>query len=348
MSYTIVVTAPSLAPAGRALLEARGCDVHFVADAGDHAGLAGRLATLPVDAVISRTMEISGEMIAACPTLKVISKHGTGTSNIDVPAASRHGVLIFSTPGANSRAVSEYAVGLLIACARRVARFDRAVRAGTWRRDGDGMELAGKTLGLVGFGRIAREVGRIARALDMRVLAVDPMLDARAAEALGVERVATLADLLPQCDALSLHCPAVRGAPPLLGAAEIARMRPGAVLVNTARGELVDEAALADALESGALGAAGLDTFTSEPLAPGSRLRQLENAILSPHIAGSTPEALANMARGAVAHALDALDYLAAPYGPPPAALLECCLDPAAFKAAREARRPAVSVAASA
>ncbi|PZQ50061.1 MAG: hydroxyacid dehydrogenase [Rhodovulum sulfidophilum] len=329
MSHKILVTAPSLAPSGLAALRRRGCDIRFVEDLGDVAGLARVLATEPIDAVISRTMPIDAAMLRACPSLKVISKHGTGVSNIDVDAASAEGVAVFSTPGANAAAVAEFTIGLMIAAIRRLPRFDRSVRAGSWARQGDGGELGGRTLGLVGFGRIARQVARVARALDMRVVVSDPYIDLARVAGQGVEFYPSLAAMLPECAVLSLHCPATRGAPPLLDAEMLSLLPRGAVVVNTARGELIDEAALAAALASGALGAAGLDTFAAEPLGA-SPLRAIETAVLTPHVAGSTTDALAKMAEGAAANVLD---YLAALEAGPAAlaALRERCLNPEIF-----------------
>lgn len=313
MPYTVLVTAPGLAPAGLDLLHQRQCEVLFIEDISDTASLARMLERHPVDAVISRTMTLNAAMIASCPTLKVISKHGVGISNIDLQAATQQQVAVFSTPGANSRAVAEFSLGLMLACARHLARFDRRVRAGHWQRDGDGMELNGRTLGLVGLGQIARRVARVAEALGMRILAVDPGMTREMAAAEGVSLQPDLDTLLPQCDLLSLHCPAQLGAPPLLDAQRLAQLPRGAVIINTARGELIDEQALTEALLSGHIAAAGLDTFASEPLNASSPLRQFDNVLLTPHVAGSTPEALAEMARGAVDHALTWLDSLAEP-----------------------------------
>lgn len=326
MSYTVLVTAPSLAKRGRTLLEKQGCTLRFVADAGDAAGLVRTLATEAIDAVISRTMQIDAAAIRSCPSLKVISKHGTGVSNIDIDAATEQGVAVFSTPGANAVAVAEFTIGLLIAAVRRIPRFDRSVRAGAWSRQGDGSEIGGRTLGLVGFGRIARQVARVARALDMRVIVSDPYVDLACVAGQGVEFYPSLAAMMPECDVLSLHCPAQRGGAPMLDAEMLALLPRGAVIVNTARGELIDEAALARALESGALGAAGLDTFASEPLG-GSPLRGIETAVLTPHVAGSTTDALARMAEGAAANVLD---YLAAVEAGPTTltALRDRCLNP--------------------
>lgn len=266
--------------------------------------LARLLANEPIDAIVSRTMHINAAAMRSCPSLKVISKHGTGVSNIDIEAATAAGIAVFSTPGANAAAVAEVAVGLMIAAVRRIPRFDRGVRAGSWSRLGDGTELGGRTLGLVGFGRIARQVARVARAFDMRVVVSDPFIDLARVAGQSVEFYPSLAAMLPECDVLSLHCPATRGAPPLLDAEMLALLPRGAVVVNTARGELIDEAALAEALASGSLGGAALNTFAAEPRGP-SPLRAIDIAVLTPHVAGSTTDAIAKMAEGAASNVLD-------------------------------------------
>ncbi|ERL52297.1 hydroxyacid dehydrogenase [Halomonas huangheensis] len=308
MPYTVLVTAPSLATPGLEILRQRQCEVLFVSDIADKASLAHQLKQAPIDAIISRTMTIDAEMMKSCPTLKVISKHGVGVSNIDLHAAAQQNIAVFATPGANSQAVAEFTLGLMFAGARHLARFDRRVRAGLWQRDGDGMELHGKTLGLVGFGQIGQRVAQVALALGMKVVVVDPWVSPGVASAQGVTLVDGLQALLPQCNVLSLHCPAQRGAPPLINAQALALLPSGAIIINTARGELIDEQALVDALTNGHLAAAGLDTFASEPLDADSPLRQLDNVLLTPHVAGSTPEALAKMACGAVNNALTWLD----------------------------------------
>ena len=310
MSYTVLVTAPELSPAGMDLLRAHRCQVEFVQDAGDIATLSRVLESQRFDAIVSRTMPITDAMMASCPSLRVISKHGVGISNIDLGAATRRGIAVFSTPGANTDAVSEYAFGLVIASLRHIPRFDRSVRSALWQRDGDGRQLAGLTLGLVGYGRIARNVARYAAAFGMRVIAHDPYIRISPND---VEMVPALDALLGRSDVVSLHCPAERGAPPLLDARRITLLPKGAVIVNTARGELIDEVALADALRSRHLSAAALDTFAQEPLAQDSALRSLDTVILSPHVAGSTPGALAAMARQAVANILDYLDFIGGP-----------------------------------
>lgn len=313
MPYTVLVTAPRLADAGVRLLEAASASVHYLPEADDPRALHALLATLPVDAVISRTVDLSGAAIDACPTLKVISKHGVGVSNIDVAAATARGIPVYVTPGANAQSVAELTLALMFAAARRVPWMDRELRAGRWARAQDGMELQGRTLGIVGFGQVAQRVARVCLALGMRVAAFDPALAGAAARPADVDCCDTLDALLAASDVVSLHIPLTAQTRGLIGAAQLAAMKPGAILVNTARGEVVDEAALVAALRSGQLHAAGLDTMAVEPLPADSPLLALGNVVLTPHVGGSTPAALAAMASGAVRNVLGYLQ------GTPPA-----------------------------
>ena len=237
-------------------------------------GCAGLI--VGVDPVTRRVLEAG--------PLRVVVKYGSGMDNIDAEAAEALGVRVSSTPGANARSVAELAIALLLSLARSVATHDRGVRAGSWRRI-TGVELAGKRLGVVGYGAIGREVTRIARGLDMDVVAHDPLVeDADVA-------LVPLAELLATSDAVSLHLPLTAETRGLVGRDELAAMKPTAFLLNTARGGLVDEDALADALRSGRLAGAALDGFAEEPLGDSS-LRELDNVVLSPHAGAATVEAV--------------------------------------------------------
>jgi phosphoglycerate dehydrogenase-like enzyme len=224
--------------------------------------------------------------------LRVVVKYGSGMDNIDVPAAEDLGVRVSSTPGANARSVAELAVGLLLSLARNVVVHDRSVRDGSWRRI-TGIELAGKRLGIVGYGAIGREVARIAHGLEMEVVAHDPLVDDADVP------LVPLAELYATCDAVSLHVPLTAETRGMVGAEELAAMKPTAFLLNTARGGLVDEEALADALRSGRLGGAALDGFAEEPLGD-SPLRGLDNIVLSPHAGAATLDAVRRTATRAV------------------------------------------------
>lgn len=325
MAYTVFVTAPKLHPAGVQLLQEQGARIIYLDDPDDARQVERIMAAEPVDAVISRTVELSARAISSCPALKVISKHGVGVSNIDVAAATARGIPVYMTPGANSASVAEMTIGLMIAAARHVPAMDRSLRQGKWNRMQDGRQLGGRTLGLVGFGQIGQRVARAALALEMNVLAYDPALADVALPVAGVTRAASLQELLPRADVLSLHIPLNARTRGLIGAPQLASLPAGAIVVNTARGGVIDEAALAAALRSGHLHAAGLDTTEQEPLPGDSPLLALPNIVITPHVGGSTPSALSLMASGA---ARNALDWLA---GQPPAA--SSCVNPQVLEA---------------
>jgi phosphoglycerate dehydrogenase-like enzyme len=246
------------------------------------------------DGLIVGVDPVTRRILEAGP-LRVVVKFGSGMDNIDSDAVEALGVKVSSTPGANSRSVAELAIGLLLALARNVTTHDRGIREGSWRRT-TGIELAGKRLGLVGYGAIGREVARIGRGLDLDLVAHDPFVD----EA-DVPLVA-LDELLTTSDAVSLHLPLTDETRGIVGAGELAAMKPTAFLLNTARGGLVDEEALAAALRSGALAGAALDGFVEEPLGL-SPLRELDNVVFSPHAGAATQEA----ARRAASQAVDQL-----------------------------------------
>ncbi len=301
-AFTVLVTASSLASSGADLLASAGARVIYLAPGDDAEAVERIMATEHVDAVISRTLELSACAIASCPTLKVISKHGVGVSNIDVSAASARGIPVYVTPGANAQSVAEMALGLLFAAARRIAWMDAELHGGRWSRAQDGIELSGKTLGLVGFGQVGQRVAKVCQTMGMQVSAFDPAL--HSSPVAGVKLLASLDELLPQADVLSLHVPLNKHTRSMLGAPQLARLPQGAILVNTARGEVVDEPALVEALRSGQLYAAGLDTMAVEPLPADSPLVALPNVVLTPHVGGSTPAALAAMASGAAMNVL--------------------------------------------
>ncbi|WP_159917791.1 hydroxyacid dehydrogenase [Pantoea sp. 18069] len=303
MAFTIFITAPQLAPAGLRILEGAGCRVLFMRDGSSAAEVEQTLASEPVDAVISRTVELSAAAIRSCPTLKVISKHGVGVPNIDVAAATERYIPVYVTPGANAQSVAELTLGLMLAAARKVAALDAELRAGRWTRAQDGVQLAGRRLGLVGFGQVGQRVAKVALALGMEVEAFDPGLRGPSPVE-GVALHESLETLLPRSDVLSLHIPLNARTRGLIDAARLALLPRGAMLVNTARGEVIDEPALVQALGSGALFSAGLDTMAVEPLPPSSALIALPNVVLTPHVGGSTAAALEGMATGAARNVL--------------------------------------------
>ncbi|HEV8384914.1 MAG TPA: phosphoglycerate dehydrogenase [Candidatus Acidoferrales bacterium] len=240
--------------------------------------------------IVRSATRVTPELLEQATALRVVGRAGVGVDNIDVEAATRRGVLVMNTPGGNAVSVAEHTIALLLALARRVPQLAAATRAGRWEKSGaQGTEVRGKTLGLVGLGRVGGEVARRARAMEMRVLACDPFLSEVAARDAGAELV-SLDDLLARSDYVSLHAALGPATEKIINTAALEKMKRGARLINTARGELVDEGALAEALRAGKLAGAALDVFAVEPPRD-SPLLALPNVIATPHVAGSTEEA---------------------------------------------------------
>jgi D-3-phosphoglycerate dehydrogenase len=238
--------------------------------------------------VVRGATKVTRRLLEAAPQLRWVARAGAGLDNIDTAAASERGIGVLNVPGANAVAVAELVFGLLLALFRRIPEADAAVRRGGFDKV-QGRELRGKTLAIVGLGKIGGAVARRARAFEMEVIGFDPVVSSAQARELGVEPV-TFEDLFPRADILTLHAPMLPETRGMVGAAQIARMPRGAVLVNAARGGLVDEAALVEALRSGALAGAALDVFAEEP-PKGSPLLSLPNVVLTPHIGAATVEA---------------------------------------------------------
>ncbi len=290
--------------AHKQLLADAGCEL--VACPNEHPLAAAELAqwVQGIDAAILGLDVVNEEVLAAADRLRVISRYGVGVDAVDVPAATRHGVLVTITPGANSVAVAELAIALLMALARSIPYHDRVAKLGKWSRV-PGMELTGATLGLVGYGRIGREVAQRAGALGMTVLAYDPLLGPEAFVGTPVTPC-DLDTVLAASDAVSLHLPLTAATHNLIDAAALARMKPTAYLINTARGGLIDEAALYDALVGRKLAGAACDVFSKEP--PDSAgLVALDNFIAAPHIGSATRQTAARMSLLAAENALAVL-----------------------------------------
>ena len=248
------------------------------------------------DALVVRSeTRVTAPIIEAGSRLRVVGRAGVGVDNIDVPAATRRGILVVNAPRGNIVAASEHTIALLFALARWVPQADASVKRGEWTRSKFvGTEVRAKTLGVVGLGNVGSEVAKRAHGLEMDVVAYDPVVSVERAELFNVELV-SLDELLERADFITVHVPLVESNRNLIGARELARMKPSARLINTARGGIVDEAALADALEAGSLTAAASDVFVSEP--PGeNRLLHLPNFIATPHIGASTAEAQVSVA----------------------------------------------------
>lgn len=267
-------------------------------------------AELPdADGVLLRTQPITREVLALAPNLKVVSRHGVGYDAVDVDALSERRIPLTVVGDVNSISVAEHALFLILSAAKQAIAYDRAVRSDGWSiRDGySAQEIAGKMLLVVGFGRIGRRVARLAQAFEAMVMVHDPFVGDADIRAEGAEPIRELDEGLARADVVTLHVPFTKGGP-LLGADQIARMKPGAVLVNTARGGHVDEAALVAALKSGHLAGAGLDVFAQEPPAPDSPLFDLDSVVLSPHSAGLSEQCAARMGLVAARNITDAFD----------------------------------------
>jgi len=293
MNYRVLVTARSFANPGRhhEILQVAGCQVDHRAPAHPYSAEELRAIIPGYDGVILGLDACDASVIEAADQLRVISRYGVGVDAVDLAAAARKGIVVTNTPGANQTAVAELALGLMFALARRIPQVASAAVNGVWQRP-TGWELSGKTLGVVGFGAIGRDVAAKALVLGMRVIAYDPFWSK---EVVGVERV-ELAALFAQSDVVTLHAAATPETQNLINAQTLATMKRGAFLINTARGDLVDEGALYVALKDGQIGGAAADAFQHEP-PDGSPLLTLENFIATPHIGATTRESVARMAQ---------------------------------------------------
>jgi phosphoglycerate dehydrogenase-like enzyme len=269
----------------RALLEREAVDYHGTLPASEER-LIERIAGAGVVINIRSSTRFTDAVFRQSPTLRLLSLWGTGTDNVDLAAAARHGVTVTNTPGVSAFSIAEHALALMLAAARRIPRMDAEIRQGRWPR-GQAVQMHGKTLGIIGLGAVGRQFARFGAGIGMRVIAWTMHPN----PALGFELV-SLDDLLRASDVVSLHLrlsPETRG---FMGQREIEKMKPSAILINTARGAIVDEQALLDALTNNRISGAGLDVFETEPLAQGHPLTRLANVVLTPHSAGITPEAL--------------------------------------------------------
>ncbi|MDM0026588.1 NAD(P)-dependent oxidoreductase [Variovorax saccharolyticus] len=298
----VLVTGADLAPQALALLKD-----HEVIFAGktptedDIVALSGKHN--PV-AIIVRYSKVGAAAMDAAPALKVVSKHGSGTDTIDKTAARARGIDVVAAVGANAAAVAEQALALLLACAKSVVALDARMHAGHWdKATHKSVELAGRTIGLIGLGAIGLRFARMADALGMRVIGFDPYAQNLPDYVASVD----LETIWRESDAISLHCPLTEANARLVDAATLARCKRGLILVNTARGGLVDEQALLSAVRSGQVASAGLDSFAVEPMAAGHPFQGERGFVLSPHIGGVTSDAYVNMGVAAARNVLDVL-----------------------------------------
>ncbi|HEX9015606.1 MAG TPA: phosphoglycerate dehydrogenase [Chloroflexota bacterium] len=293
----VLITTPFVVPGGDAhqVLTSAGLETEFsYARMGrTEEELIGLLRG--VSGVVAATDPFTARVLEAAPDLRIIARSGVGYDAIDVPAATARGVVVTTNPGVNRHAVAEYAFALMLACSRHLCEGLAEVKGGGWKRF-EGIDLAGRTLGIVGLGTIGKEVAQRARAFEMRILAYDVHQDAQFAEEHGVS-FASLDQLLRESDFVTIHAFLDSGSRHLIDAGRLALMKPTAYLINTARGGLVDSDALVDALRERRIAGAALDVFEHEPLEAESELRTLDNAYLSPHLAGSSSDATMLSAR---------------------------------------------------
>jgi D-3-phosphoglycerate dehydrogenase len=237
--------------------------------------------------------KFTAEVLKACPGLRHVAVWGTGTDHVDLPAAKALGILVTNTPNTATDAVAEQGLALMLAVARQIPSLDVQVKRGEWVR-GMLTQLAGKTLGILGTGVIGLRMAHLGKGIGMQVIAWTYHPDSAKAAAVGLRYLPTMADVLRQADVVSLHLRSSPETERLIGANELALMKSTALFVNTARGQLVDQKALYEALRDGTIAGAGLDVFAQEPIDPHDPLLTLPNVVLSPHTAGTTPEALMN------------------------------------------------------
>jgi len=255
-------------------------------------------------AIIVRYAKVGAAAMDAAPSLKVISKHGSGTDTIDKDAARARGIAVVAAVGANAAAVAEQALALLLACAKSVVALNQRMHAGRWdKATHKSVELEGRTVGVIGLGAIGRRFAKMADALGMRVLGFDPY----ATDVPGQVELVDLETIWCESDAISLHCPLTAGNTKMLNAQTLAACKHGVIVVNTARGGLIDEAALLDALRSGQVASAGLDSFAVEPMTVPHPFQGEPRITLSPHIGGVTADAYVKMGIASVNNALAVL-----------------------------------------
>lgn len=295
----VLVTAAKLSEQAQQILRDAGADVTYMPDPPiSEDTLAARLAGASVNAVLLRgSPPLTRRVIESAPKLKIIAKHGAGVDSVDLNAATARGIAVVTAGGANADAVAEHTLALMLSLARDLPRLSRNLRQGLWEKPRyQGSEFRGRTVGIVGYGQIGRRAAALAAALGARVVIHSR---SRVTAPAGAQIEENFERLLGHADIVSLHCPLTDKTRGLINDRTLRLMKPGALLINTGRGALVDEAALVDALTSGRLAGAGLDTFAQEPADPDNPLFQLDNVICTPHVAAMTGEAMVRMGTAA-------------------------------------------------
>lgn len=288
----VIMTAPRLAPQAVALLETAGVTLHYMAPFPSAADVAALAASVQPAAILSRQGPVTAAVMDASPGLRIVARHGVGVDDVDVAEAQRRGIVVSRAPGSNTQAVAEHALAMILALAKDLKPLSAEVAGGAWRGAATKVrDVAGLRLGLVGCGAIGQAVAGLATAFGMHVAAYDPA----GPDIPGVRGLATRQELLERSDVLSLHLPLLPATRHLIGASELALLPRGAMVINTARGGLINEAALHDALLAGHIAGAGLDVFEDEPPPAAHPLRGHPRVICTPHVAGVTDGSLVNM-----------------------------------------------------
>lgn len=308
MGYKVLITAPTLADKAMALLDRLGATYFTIPDGSPDSLIYDIALREQVDAIIVRIGQVDAKVIDASANLRVLSKNGIGVDNVDVGHATAKGIPVVNGRNSNSRSVAEHALGMIIALLKDFRRLDTSVREGNWEKATYyGTELSGKHVGLVGFGGNGRQLARLLQPFGVHISAYDPYLDDDEFFN-GVDRARSLDDFAGKVDILSIHCPRTAESDGMIDAGCFDAMKPTALLINCARGGIVDEAALVEALESGTIAGAGIDVFDVEAPPKDHPLFGMPNVILSPHIAGVTHESFERMGTMAVDNAYRILD----------------------------------------
>lgn len=287
----VIMTSPRLAAPAVAVIEAAGGRLHYMDPYPSAEAVAALAARIDAVAILSRQGPVTRQVMDAAPNLRVIARHGVGIDDVDIPEALRRGIVVARAPGSNTRAVAEHALAMILALAKDLKPLSDSVAAGNWRGAATKVrDIEGLRLGLLGCGAIGQAVARLAAAFGMDVAGHDPVLS----QAPGIALM-PLPALLARSDVLSLHLPFTPATRHLVDAAALAALPPGALVVNTARGGLIDEPALREALDANHIAGAALDVFETEPPAPGDALRNHPRVIATPHVAGVTDGSLVAM-----------------------------------------------------
>ena len=287
----VIMTSPRLADEAVALLDAVGAQIHYMAPFPKAEAIAALAREIGAVAILSRQGPVTAAVMDAAPQLRIVARHGVGVDDVDVAEANRRGIVVTRAPGSNTQAVAEHTLAMILALAKRLPALSAQVAAGQWRLASDKVrDIAGLRLGVLGYGPIGQAVTRLARPFGM-VIAVNQ----RSSPGDDVDWMPDLPSFLARSDVLSLHLPYTASTRHIIGRAELALLPAGAMVINTSRGGLIDEAALLEALDSGHLSGAGLDVFQDEPPDPAHPLRRHPAVIATPHVSGVTDGSLVNM-----------------------------------------------------